>query len=56
VTSWILTSNDDQTTVTFTGDYQLPLGLRLLGDRAVEQVVGAQVRTSLVNLSRACQR
>ena len=53
LTSWTLTRNDDQTTVTFTGDYQLPLGLRILGDRAVEQVVGAQVRASLVNLSRA---
>jgi hypothetical protein len=38
--------------VSFKGDYQLPLGLRLIGDRAVEEIVGTQVRQSLANLKR----
>jgi len=38
--------------VRFIGDYALPLAFRLVGDRAVEQLVGSQVRQSLENLRR----
>ena len=48
----MLTPVESGTLVTFSGDYQLPLGLRLLGDRAVETLVGAQIRQSISNLER----
>ncbi len=49
-TTWALEPVDGGTKVTFVGDYALPLAIRLVGDRAVEQLVGGQVRQSLVNL------
>jgi len=51
-TTWSLTPVESGTLVTFSGDYQLPLVLRLLGDRAVETLVGAQIRQSISNLER----
>ena len=54
-TVWTLTAVDGQTKVSFTGDYHLPLGLRLIGDRALEQFVGDQTRRSLANLKRLCE-
>gem|GEM_PF-6085785 len=50
MTSWTLESVSGGTLVRFSGTYHLPFGLRLLGDSAVEQIVGGQVRNSLVNL------
>ena len=55
LTSWSLQAEGPAVRVSFTGEYSLPLGLRLVGDRAVEQVVGGQVRRSLVNLKRALE-
>ena len=49
-TAWQLESAGHDTLVTFSGEYTLPLALRLIGDRAVENMVGGQVRQSLVNL------
>jgi len=40
------------TLVRYSGEYQLPFGMRLLGDRVVEQLVSTQVRASLANLNR----
>jgi carbon monoxide dehydrogenase subunit G len=54
-TTWALSTIPEGTLVTFAGEYNLPLGLRLLGDRAVEQMVSAQVRQSLRNLKRLCE-
>lgn len=51
-TAWILDPIDGGTRVTFIGDYQLPLALRLVGDRAVETLVSTQVQKSLANLVR----
>lgn len=51
-TAWTLRPVEAGTRVSFTGEYHLPFGLRLLGDRAVEEIVGAQVRASLANLRR----
>jgi carbon monoxide dehydrogenase subunit G len=51
-TTWALDPVTDGTRVTFTGDYDLPLALRLFGDRVLEQHVGGQVRQSLANLKR----
>lgn len=51
-TSWSMVPVERGTLVTFSGDYALPLALRLVGDRAVETVVGAQVQKSLANLLR----
>lgn len=56
-TSWSLASietaaNRTGTNVVFVGDYQLPLALRLVGDRAIETLVSDQVRKSLNNLVR----
>lgn len=51
-TTWDLQPTEDGTRVSFIGEYRLPFGLRLLGDRAVEEIVGAQVRASLANLRR----
>lgn len=55
-TAWILTEISSGTRVSFVGDYTLPLGLRLVGDRALEQVVSDQTRRSLSNLKRLCER
>jgi carbon monoxide dehydrogenase subunit G len=52
VTTWALEPVEAGTLVTFDGEYQLPFGLRLLGDRAVQEIVGAQIRHSLANLQR----
>ena len=49
-TTWALQTVDEGTRVSFIGDYTLPLALRLVGDLAVEHMVGGQVRQSLVNL------
>ncbi len=54
-TSWNLSEVSGGTRVAFVGDYHLPLALRLLGDRALEQVVGEQTRRSLANLKRLCE-
>jgi carbon monoxide dehydrogenase subunit G len=54
-TAWELGPADNGTTVTFVGDYQLPLALRMVGDRVLEQVVADQTRRSLENLKRLCQ-
>jgi hypothetical protein len=51
-TLWSLAPAESGTLVAFTGDYFLPLGLRILGDRAVEALVGSQVRQSIANLAR----
>lgn len=56
-TSWSLASSETgtgrpATHVVFVGDYQLPLALRLVGDRAIETLVSDQVRKSLNNLVR----
>lgn len=51
-TSWVLDSLEGGTRVAFIGDYELPLALRWLGDRALEQHVAGQVRHSLANLKR----
>ena len=50
MTTWALVPVEGGTRVTFTGEYRLPFGLRLLGDRAVQEIVGAQIRQSLANL------
>lgn len=52
VTTWALQPASEGTLVRFHGEYQLPFGMRLLGDRVVEQVVSTQVRASLGNLIR----
>lgn len=52
VTIWALEPATNGTMVRFEGEYQLPFGMRLLGDRVVEQVVSTQVRASLANLAR----
>ncbi len=52
MTTWSLEPVEGGTRVTFSGEYQLPFGLRLLGDRAVQEIVGAQIRQSLANLQR----
>src|SRR5579884_252572 len=52
ITSWILSETESGTRVTFSGDYQLPLALRLAGDRAFEQLVAGQIRRSLANMQR----
>jgi carbon monoxide dehydrogenase subunit G len=49
-TTWSLEPADGGTLVRFVGDYTLPLALRLVGDLAIEQMVGGQVRQSLTNL------
>jgi carbon monoxide dehydrogenase subunit G len=54
-TAWILDETEGGTRVSFIGDYTLPLGLRLLGDRALGQLVSEQTRRSLVNLKRLCE-
>jgi carbon monoxide dehydrogenase subunit G len=51
-TSWIMQPTETGTLVSFVGDYSLPFGLRLLGDRALGQLVSDQTRRSLVNLKR----
>jgi carbon monoxide dehydrogenase subunit G len=51
-TTWLLDPVEGGTAVTFVGDYTLPFALRLVGDRAVEELVGGQVRQSLINLRR----
>jgi carbon monoxide dehydrogenase subunit G len=51
-TTWSLTPTDAGTLVRFSGDYHLPLAMRVLGDRALETLVGAQVRQSIANLAR----
>lgn len=51
-TSWLLAPVEGGTLVRFTGDYHLPLALRLVGDRAVETLVSTQVQKSLQNLIR----
>lgn len=51
-TTWALDPVPEGTRVTFVGDYELPIALRLVGDRALEQYVGGQVRQSLLNLKR----
>jgi carbon monoxide dehydrogenase subunit G len=51
-TTWAVEPVEGGSRVTFTGDYQLPLALRMLGDRALEELVGDQIRRSLVNLQR----
>jgi carbon monoxide dehydrogenase subunit G len=52
VTTWALETVTNGTLVRYSGEYQLPFGMRLLGDRVVEQVVSTQVRASLANLNR----
>ena len=52
MTAWTLEEVPGGTRVRFSGNYQLPFGLRLIGDSAVEQIVGSQIRTSLANLQR----
>lgn len=54
LTTWLLSQDESGTRVSFSGDYSLPLALRLAGDRAFEQVVAGQIRRSLVNLQRLC--
>jgi carbon monoxide dehydrogenase subunit G len=54
-TAWILGQADNGTRVSFIGDYTLPFGLRLLGDRALAQIVSDQTRRSLANLKRLCE-
>jgi carbon monoxide dehydrogenase subunit G len=54
-TVWALRESDAGTRVSFVGDYHLPFGLRLFGDRALEQIVGDQTRRSLANLKRLCE-
>ncbi|HVC34101.1 MAG TPA: SRPBCC family protein [Chloroflexota bacterium] len=51
-TAWLLSETEPGTVVTFTGDYSLPLALRIAGDRAFEQLVAGQTRRSLANLHR----
>jgi carbon monoxide dehydrogenase subunit G len=51
-TSWILQPSETGTLVSFVGDYSLPFGLRLLGDRALGQLVSDQTRRSMANLKR----
>lgn len=50
ITAWLLTEVNDGTLVRFVGDYELPLALRLAGDRGFEQLVSGQIRRSLQNL------
>jgi carbon monoxide dehydrogenase subunit G len=52
VTTWTLQPTANGTMVRFHGEYQLPFGMRLVGDRVVEQLVSTQVRASLANLAR----
>ncbi len=52
LTAWVLREVDSGTQVTFTGDYHLPLALRIAGDRAFEQLVTGQIRRSLINLKQ----
>lgn len=52
LTAWILRETDSGTLVTFTGEYHLPLVLRLAGDHAFEQLVAGQIRQSLENLKQ----
>ncbi|MGH2461733.1 MAG: SRPBCC family protein [Chloroflexota bacterium] len=54
LTTWLLSEDETGTRVTFSGDYILPLPLRLAGDRAFEQLVAGQIRHSLVNLRHLC--
>jgi carbon monoxide dehydrogenase subunit G len=54
-TVWALREVDGGTLVSFVGDYRLPLGLRLIGDLALEQIVADQTRRSLANLKRLCE-
>lgn len=51
-TAWLLSEVPSGTRVTFVGDYQLPLALRIAGDRAFEQRVSDQIRRSLANLRK----
>ena len=51
-TTWELSETPRGTLVTYTGEYHLPFALRLLGDRAVTDVVSGQTRRSLGNLKR----
>jgi hypothetical protein len=51
-TAWSLAPVEGGTLVRFTGDYQLPVALRIVGDRAVETLVSSQVQKSLQNLIR----
>ena len=54
ITAWVLSETDAGTLVTFTGDYSLPLALRVAGDRAFEQVVVGQIHRSLLKLKQLC--
>lgn len=50
LTAWQLSEEEAGTRVTFSGDYALPLALRLTGDRAFEHLVAGQIRRSLARL------
>src|SRR5579883_1820496 len=51
-TTWELKEIPGGTLVTYTGEYHLPLALRIFGDRAVASLVSTQTRQSLENLRR----
>ena len=51
-TTWELSETQGGTLVSYIGEYNLPFALRLLGDRAVTEVVSDQTRRSLGNLKR----
>ncbi|MBX6772855.1 MAG: SRPBCC family protein [Chloroflexi bacterium] len=51
-TAWELEPAGEGTRVRFTGDYSLPLALRIAGERAFQEIVSAHIRRSLANLRR----
>ena len=51
-TTWSLGASDQGTWIRYSGTYDLPLAMRLVGEGAITQIVTAQIRRSLENLQR----